>query len=56
MVAPSDPNAVTYGTAFVDDADLTADTIGAITSIQSIQQGRFDQSAIDDLSIPVATC
>jgi esterase/lipase superfamily enzyme len=52
VVAPSDPTAVTYGTAFVDDANLTADTIGAITSIQAIQQGRFDQSAVDDLSDP----
>jgi esterase/lipase superfamily enzyme len=51
-VGPSDPNAVTYGTAFVDDANLTADTIGAIRSIQDIEQGRFSQGAIDDLSDP----
>ena len=52
VVAPSDPNEVTYGTAFVKDADLTADTIGAITSIQAIGKGGFDQSVIDDLSDP----
>jgi esterase/lipase superfamily enzyme len=52
VVAPSNANAVTYGTAFVNDANLTADTIGAITSIQTIGQGQFSQSAIDDLSDP----
>jgi esterase/lipase superfamily enzyme len=52
VVAPSDPSAVTYGTAFVNDANLTADTIGAITSIQAIQQGGFDQGVVDDLSDP----
>jgi esterase/lipase superfamily enzyme len=52
VVAPSNPNEVTYGTAFVNDANLTADTIGAITSIQTIGQGQFSQSAIDDLSDP----
>ena len=52
VVAPSDPNAVTYGTAFVEDANLTADTIGAITSIRHIEQGRFSQSAVGDLSDP----
>jgi esterase/lipase superfamily enzyme len=52
VVSPSNANAVTYGTAFVNDANLTADTIGAITSIQTIGQGQFSQSAIDDLSDP----
>jgi len=52
VVAPSNPNEVTYGTAFVNDANLTADTIGAITSIQTIGKGQFSQSAIDDLSDP----
>ena len=52
LVAPSDPSAVTYGTAFVNDANLTADTIGAITSIHDIAQGRFSESAFGDLSEP----
>ena len=52
VVAPSDPSQVTYGTAFVNDANLTADTIGAISSIQAIQKGQFDQSVVDDLSDP----
>src|SRR5206468_4703539 len=51
-VAPSSPTEVTYGTAFVNDANLTADTIGAITNIQSIQTGQFDQGVVGDLSDP----
>jgi len=51
-VAPSQPTEVTYGTAFVNDANLTADTIGAITNIQSIQKGQFDEGVVGDLSDP----
>ena len=50
IVSPVDPQAVTYATAFVDSAGLTADTVGAIRSIQDITQGSFSQGAIDDLS------
>src|SRR5690242_1306935 len=49
---PSDPGAVTYATAFVDNSNLTADTVGAITAIQDGSQGRFSASAVDDLSNP----
>jgi esterase/lipase superfamily enzyme len=52
VVAPSDPGAVTYGTAFADDADLTADTTGAITALQDVETGRFSQQAAGDLSAP----
>jgi esterase/lipase superfamily enzyme len=52
IVAPTDPTAVTYGTAFVNDADLTADTVGAITSIQDISKGHFSTGATADLSKP----
>ena len=52
VVAPSDPTAVTYGTAFVKDAGLDADTVGAIKSINNIQQGQFSESAKGDLSDP----
>lgn len=52
IVTPSSPAEVTYGTAFVEDAGLTADTVGAIKSIQNTGQGGFSQSAIDDLSDP----
>jgi esterase/lipase superfamily enzyme len=49
---PSDPAAITYAVAFVDNTDLTADTTGAIQQIQDVWQGGFSQSAIDDLSAP----
>jgi esterase/lipase superfamily enzyme len=52
IVAPTDPTAITYGTAFVNNADLTADTVGAITSIQDISMGGFSAPAIADLSDP----
>lgn len=52
VVAPSDPTVVTYGTAFVEDAGLDADTVGAIKSINTVQQGQFSDSAQGDLSDP----
>src|SRR5258706_583920 len=52
IVAPSDPTAVTYATAFVDNSDLTADTVGAIESIQNVKQGGFSDQAIGDISAP----
>ncbi len=51
-VSPTDPTAVTYGTAFVEDAGLDADTVGAIKSINTVQQGQFSDSAKGDLSDP----
>jgi esterase/lipase superfamily enzyme len=50
IVAPSDPGAITYGTAFVEDAGLTADTTGAIRSIQEVSKGGFGASPTGDLS------
>ena len=52
IARPSDPGAITYATAFVDNTNLTADKTGAIQQIQNVQQGGFSQSAIDDLSAP----
>jgi len=49
MVPPSDPTQVIYGTAFVNEVDLTADTVGAITAIQNVRQGGFSQQAAGDL-------
>src|SRR4029453_6902159 len=49
---PADPAAVTYGTAFVSDANLTADTVGAVSILQNLQQGSFSESASGDLSDP----
>lgn len=50
MTAPDNPLQVTYGTAFVDSAGLTADTVGAIRSIHDLQKGNFSQAAFDDLA------
>jgi esterase/lipase superfamily enzyme len=52
IVAPSDPTAITYATAFVDNTNLTADTTGSIGAIHNVQQGGFSQAAIPDLSEP----
>ena len=52
IVSPSDPTAITYATAFVDQTNLDADKTGAILSIQDVQQGGFSQSIVNDLSAP----
>lgn len=52
IVSPTDPGQITFATAFVDDANLTADTVGAINSIQDISKGGFAANAIGDLSSP----
>jgi esterase/lipase superfamily enzyme len=52
MVDPGNPAALTYGTAYLDDANLTADTAGAVQSIQDVRQGGWSESAIGDLSSP----
>ncbi|HEX3667510.1 MAG TPA: alpha/beta fold hydrolase [Rhizomicrobium sp.] len=52
IVSPADPNQITYGTAFVNDANLTADTVGAITTIEQITKGHFSDQAGGDLSNP----
>jgi esterase/lipase superfamily enzyme len=50
IVSPSDPAALTYATAFVDNTNLTADKTGMIESIQNVRQGDFSLQAIADLS------
>jgi len=52
IVAPTDPTQILYATAFVADANLTADTEGAIMSIQGITKGGFSDDARGDLSAP----
>jgi esterase/lipase superfamily enzyme len=52
IVKPTDPGAITYATAFVNDVNLTADTVGAITAIQDVKQGGFADGPISDLSNP----
>ncbi|HEY0183959.1 MAG TPA: alpha/beta fold hydrolase [Rhodopila sp.] len=49
---PSDPAAITYGRAFVDQTDLNADKAGAIESIDDINHGGFSAQAVADLSAP----
>src|SRR5436305_776374 len=44
------PDDIIYATAFVDEVNLTADTVGAITSIENVSKGGFSQEAIGDLS------
>ena len=51
ITPPSDPGALTYGTAFVSDADLTADTTGAVGEID-VSKGCFSDEAVSDLSDP----
>ena len=50
VAAPSSPAGVIYGTAFVNEVDLTADTVGAITAIQDVRMGGFSASAAGDLA------
>jgi esterase/lipase superfamily enzyme len=52
IVPPADPSALTYGTAFVDDSNLTADSAGSISSLQDIRRGSFNDDAVGDLSAP----
>src|SRR5262249_34835441 len=47
IISPTRPQDMTYGTAFVDSAGLTADTVGAIRSIQDLNKGGFTQEIID---------
>jgi hypothetical protein len=52
IVTPSEPTAITYATAFVDNANLTADKTGAIQQIENVAKGGFSQAAIDGRSNP----
>ena len=50
IVSPSDPAAVTYASAFIDQTDLNADKTGAILSIQDARRGGFSPQIVNDLS------
>jgi esterase/lipase superfamily enzyme len=52
IVSPTRPQDITYATAFVDDANLTADSVGAIRSIQDVKLGGFSDAVCADLSDP----
>ena len=50
MIPGTDLDDAIYGTAFVNEVDLTADTVGAITNIQDTRRGRFSSQAAGDLA------
>lgn len=50
MVAPTMPQTITYGTAFVDGVDVAAGEAGTISQIVDVNQGGFSPQAIGDLS------
>ena len=52
IIASSDPAQLTYGRAFVDDANFGTDAVGAITSIDDVRQGGFSNAILDDLQAP----
>jgi esterase/lipase superfamily enzyme len=52
IVPPSNPAAITYATAFVDNTNLTADATGMIEGISEVRQGGFGPQAASDLSQP----
>ncbi|TBR26608.1 MAG: alpha/beta hydrolase [Reyranella sp.] len=49
-VPPDDAEAVTYGTAFVEGANLAQDKVGTIKSIQSLNPGGFKEEEFQDLA------
>ena len=50
VVMPSSASEISYGTAFVNEVDLTADTVGAITMVQDVRRGGFGAAAAGDLA------
>ena len=52
MVPPSMPQAITYGTAFVDGVDVAAGAQGTVSQIVDVNQGGFSPQSIGDLSSP----
>ena len=49
MVPPTDPMAITYGTAFVDGINVTTNAQGAITQILGTDRGSFSGDAEGDI-------
>jgi esterase/lipase superfamily enzyme len=52
IVTPSDPSAITYGTAFVDGIDVPSNGMGSVEPLQFINRGGFSAEAQGDLSDP----
>jgi esterase/lipase superfamily enzyme len=49
MVPPLSPNAITYGTAFVNGVNVATNSPGVVTEISDINRGGFSPQALDDL-------
>jgi len=52
MVPPSDPTAITYGTAFITGVDVPTSAQGTVSQLTDISKGGFSQAAAADLSAP----
>lgn len=52
MVAPSNPAAITYGTAFVTGVDVASGAQGKVSQVADFSKGGFSQTAAADLSAP----
>jgi esterase/lipase superfamily enzyme len=52
MVAPTRPQDITYGTAFVDGVDVAAGAQGTVSQIVDVGTGGFSEQAKGDLSSP----
>jgi esterase/lipase superfamily enzyme len=50
IVPPSDPNQMTYGTAFVDGIDIANNAQGVVSEIANTNMGSFPPQAVADLS------
>ena len=52
LVAPTLPQTMTYGTAFIDGVDVAAGNAGRVTQIAETTLGGFSPQAVGDLSDP----
>ncbi len=50
IVAPSDPTAMTYGTAFIEGVNVATNAQGVVASISDVSQGDFSPATADDLA------
>jgi esterase/lipase superfamily enzyme len=52
MVAPSAPNAITYGVAFVNGVDVANNAQGVVSQINNVSQGGFLPQVVEEISNP----
>jgi esterase/lipase superfamily enzyme len=50
IVPPSDPTAMTYGVAFVENVDVARNAAGDVALIEAVSQGGFSAAVKDDLA------